>query len=123
MSMPFDLRACMIASQNLLSHLIRPLDLSSSCLFLLPLINPCICSSGYTDHPVTSMRNVIAKRLTQSKQTSPHGYCTAASRVDYMIQFRKDFTEKGVKVRTQDPLALAWSRGAKSNYNFRSFEL
>ena len=32
---------------------------------------------GYTDIPLTSMRTVIAKRLSQSKSTSPHGYSTA----------------------------------------------
>ena len=33
--------------------------------------------SGYTDIPLTSMRAVIAKRLRESKSTSPHGYSTA----------------------------------------------
>ena len=33
--------------------------------------------SGYTDIPLTSMRAVIAKRLRESKTTSPHGYSTA----------------------------------------------
>ena len=35
--------------------------------------------SGYTDIPLSSMRAVIAKRLSQSKSTSPHGYSTAGT--------------------------------------------
>ena len=40
--------------------------------------------SGYTDIPLTSMRAVIAKRLSQSKSTSPHGYSTAGNKKDFL---------------------------------------
>ena len=42
--------------------------------------------SGYTDHPLSSIRSVIAQRLTASKQTSPHGHATAASDIGAIIR-------------------------------------
>ena len=42
--------------------------------------------SGYTDHPLSSIRSVIAQRLTASKQTSPHGHATAASDIGAVIR-------------------------------------
>jgi pyruvate dehydrogenase E2 component (dihydrolipoamide acetyltransferase) len=47
--------------------------------------------SGYTDTPLTSMRTVIAKRLSQSKSTSPHGYATAEANIDGLNAIRNDF--------------------------------
>lgn len=68
--------------------------------FLLP-------RSGYTDHPLTSMRSVIAKRLTESKQTSPHGYATAACDISAVSRMRKDFARSGVKVSLNDFIVKA----------------
>lgn len=59
-------------------------------------------SSGYTDIPLTSMRSVIAKRLTQSKQTSPHGHATAAANIDAVMKIRKEFAARGIKVSLND---------------------
>jgi pyruvate dehydrogenase complex dihydrolipoamide acetyltransferase long form len=59
-------------------------------------------TTGYTDHPLSSMRSVIAQRLTQSKQTSPHGYVTAAANIDAVLRLRKDFERRGVKVSVND---------------------
>ncbi len=59
--------------------------------------------SGYTDTPLTSMRSVIAKRLAQSKSTSPHGYATAECNIDALNGIRKDFMESaGLKVSLND---------------------
>ena len=43
------------------------------------------------------MRTVIAKRLVQSKQGSPHGYATAESNIDAITKIRKDFLNAGKK--------------------------
>ena len=48
------------------------------------------------------MRAVIAKRLTQSKQTSPHGHCTAKSDIGAVMRIRKDFADAGIKVSLND---------------------
>jgi len=59
-------------------------------------------SAGYTDIPLTSMRSVIAKRLSESKSTSPHGYSTAECNIDALNAIRKDFKNAGVKVSLND---------------------
>ncbi len=56
-------------------------------------------TSGYTDHPLSSMRAVIAKRLSQSKQTSPHGHCTATADISALQAIRADYADAGFKVR------------------------
>lgn len=56
----------------------------------------------YTDIPLTSMRSVIAKRLCQSKATSPHGYSTAECNIDALNSIRKDYKALGVKVSLND---------------------
>jgi pyruvate dehydrogenase E2 component (dihydrolipoamide acetyltransferase) len=40
----------------------------------------------FTDIPLTSMRQTIAKRLTQSKQTIPHYYLTVEIEVDQLLE-------------------------------------
>lgn len=57
---------------------------------------------GYTDIPLTSMRSVIAKRLCQSKTTSPHGYSTAECNIDLLNAIRKDYKDLGIKVSLND---------------------
>ena len=57
----------------------------------------------YTDIPMTSMRSVIASRLLQSKQTSPHGYATAECNIDVISKVRNDFLEgAGLKISVND---------------------
>lgn len=58
--------------------------------------------SGYTDHPLSSIRSVIAQRLTASKQTSPHGHATAASDMAAVIRLRKELASAGVRVSVND---------------------
>ena len=43
------------------------------------------------------MRSVIAKRLVQSKQTSPHGHATNECNIDAISKIRKDFLQAGIK--------------------------
>ena len=54
-------------------------------------------SATFTDIPLTSMRSVIAKRLVQSKQTSPHGHATNECNIDAISKIRKDFLQAGIK--------------------------
>lgn len=61
-----------------------------------------IFSTGFTDIPLTSMRTVIAKRLTESKQTSPHGHATVNTSIDSILQLRKDLAARGIKVSVND---------------------
>lgn len=48
---------------------------------------------AYTVEPVTKMREVIAGRLTESKQTVPHFYLTVECRIDALNDARKHVNE------------------------------
>jgi len=58
--------------------------------------------SGYTDVELTNMRRVIAKRLTDSKQTAPHGYSSATSDITAASKLRKEYIKSGFKVSIND---------------------
>ena len=59
-------------------------------------------ATGYTDIPLSTMRSVIAKRLVQSKQGSPHGYATAECNIDAISKIRSDFMASGFKISLND---------------------
>jgi pyruvate dehydrogenase E2 component (dihydrolipoamide acetyltransferase) len=48
------------------------------------------------------MRAVIAKRLTESKQNSPHGHATISTNADAILRLRKDFASAGIKLSVND---------------------
>ena len=58
--------------------------------------------SGYTDTDLTTMRKVIAKRLTDSKQTAPHGYSSATACIDSVSKLRQEYIKSGFKVSIND---------------------
>ncbi|KAK7442092.1 hypothetical protein BaRGS_00040534 [Batillaria attramentaria] len=55
---------------------------------------------------ISNMRQVIAKRLTQSKQTIPHYYLTVDVKVDNVLKVRKELNEllakQGMKLSVND---------------------
>merc|ERR1711971_1055391 len=59
-------------------------------------------TSGYTDVELTSMRRVIAKRLTESKQQAPHGYSSATSDITAISRLRQEYIRSGFKVSIND---------------------
>jgi pyruvate dehydrogenase E2 component (dihydrolipoamide acetyltransferase) len=48
----------------------------------------------YTERPLTAMRRVIARRLTESKQTVPHFYLTIDCEIDELLKFRTELNGK-----------------------------
>jgi pyruvate dehydrogenase E2 component (dihydrolipoamide acetyltransferase) len=48
----------------------------------------------YTERPLTAMRRVIARRLTESKQTIPHFYLTVDCEIDDLLKFRAELNAK-----------------------------
>ncbi|XP_034244998.1 dihydrolipoyllysine-residue acetyltransferase component of pyruvate dehydrogenase complex, mitochondrial [Thrips palmi] len=74
-------------------------------------------SGSFTDIPLSSMRNVIAKRLLQSKQTIPHYYLTVDIKMDEVLNLRKklnSMTEKdGVKLSVNDFIVKATALACK----------
>jgi pyruvate dehydrogenase E2 component (dihydrolipoamide acetyltransferase) len=48
----------------------------------------------YTERPLTAMRRVIARRLTESKQTIPHFYLTVDCEIGELLKFRTELNAK-----------------------------
>ncbi len=48
----------------------------------------------YTEVPLTAMRRVIARRLTESKQTIPHFYLTIDCEIDGLMKIRAELNAK-----------------------------
>lgn len=71
----------------------------------------------FTDIPLSSIRNVIAKRLLQSKQTIPHYYLTVDIKMDEVLKLRKklnSMTEKdGIKLSVNDFIVKATALASK----------
>merc|ERR1719234_416240 len=59
-------------------------------------------TSGFTDVELSSMRRVIAKRLTESKQQAPHGYSSATSDITAISRLRQEYIRSGFKVSIND---------------------
>jgi len=67
----------------------------------------------FTDIPVTNIRNVIAKRLSESKQTVPHQYSSAKINVGAANELRKMLAKTGFKVSMNDMIIKAVSIAMK----------
>jgi pyruvate dehydrogenase E2 component (dihydrolipoamide acetyltransferase) len=48
----------------------------------------------YTEWPLNAMRRVIARRLTESKQTVPHFYLTIDCEIDALLKIRSELNAK-----------------------------
>ncbi|MBO0735167.1 MAG: pyruvate dehydrogenase complex dihydrolipoamide acetyltransferase [Alphaproteobacteria bacterium] len=53
----------------------------------------------YTERPLTAMRRVIARRLTESKQTVPHFYLSVDCEIDELLKFRVELNAKSEAYR------------------------
>src|SRR3546814_15869511 len=75
----------------------------------------------YRQEPLSSMRKVIAKRLTESKQQVPHFYLTVDCRIDELLDFRKRLNSRSddYKNSVNDfvirPVALALKKVPAAN--------
>ncbi|RUS83566.1 hypothetical protein EGW08_008672 [Elysia chlorotica] len=74
---------------------------------------------NYVDIPLTNMRRVIAKRLTESKMTIPHAYATIDSNIGAIAELRNTLKADGIKVSVNDFIikasALALQRVPRIN--------
>ncbi len=68
----------------------------------------------YEEHKLSNVRKVIARRLTESKQTVPHYYLTMDIRLDALLDLRKQLNASleadGVKLSVNDLLIKALAR-------------
>lgn len=68
---------------------------------------------AYEDVPASTMRKVIASRLTESKQSTPHYYLTAEINMDRVLKLRELFNkaanaaEKGSKDGVKSGMKLS----------------
>ncbi|OWR51854.1 dihydrolipoyllysine-residue acetyltransferase component of pyruvate dehydrogenase complex, mitochondrial isoform X2 [Danaus plexippus] len=75
--------------------------------------------AAYTDIPLTSMREAIAKRLSLSKQTIPHYQLTVIANVEKLLEMRKRINEKlqadksDVKISVNDFILKAVASACK----------
>ncbi|ALE16467.1 Dihydrolipoamide acetyltransferase component of pyruvate dehydrogenase complex [Altererythrobacter epoxidivorans] len=85
----------------------------------------------YEAQKLNNVRKVIAKRLTEAKQTIPHIYLTVDVRLDALLKLRgelnKSLEADGVKLSVNDllikALARALQRVPKCNVSFQGDEL
>ena len=81
----------------------------------------------HTDEKLGNVRKVIARRLTEAKQTIPHIYLTVDIRLDALLKLRgelnKSLEADGVKLSVNDllikALARALQRVPKCNVSFQ----
>lgn len=85
----------------------------------------------YGVQKLNNVRKVIARRLTEAKQTIPHIYLTVDVRIDALLELRKQlndgFETDGVKLSVNDmlikALARALQRVPQCNVSFQGDEL
>lgn len=68
---------------------------------------------AYEDVPLTNMRKVIAKRLSESKQTVPHFYLTVDCSLDALLSLRSDINktlDEKARVSVNDFVIKAMAR-------------
>lgn len=74
----------------------------------VPRIGASAVDSRFVDVPNTRMRGAIARRLTESKQNTPHFYLRASARVDALLELRRQINAgQGLKVSVNDLLVKA----------------
>lgn len=56
-------------------------------------ITPDLGENAYVDIPHTNMRKVVARRLSESKQTVPHFYVSIEAQIDELLSLRKRLNE------------------------------
>lgn len=67
-----------------------------------------VADARFVDVPNTRMRAAIARRLTESKQNTPHFYLRGGARVDALLELRRQINAgQGVKVSINDMLVKA----------------
>ncbi|CAN8003642.1 unnamed protein product, partial [Ixodes pacificus] len=78
---------------------------------------PVAAGTKYTDISLTSMRQTIAKRLLQSKQTIPHYYLSVDINMDAVMKLREEFNKamekENIKLSVNDFVIKATALACK----------
>lgn len=74
----------------------------------------------HVDNDISNIRNVIAKRLSQSKQSIPHTYTSMECSLDKVVKLRKEFQARGVKLSFNDFVVKAAAMALQEEPNVNS---
>jgi pyruvate dehydrogenase E2 component (dihydrolipoamide acetyltransferase) len=82
-------------------------------------------AAAYTEQPLSNMRKVIARRLTEAKQTIPHFYLSMDCALDALLKLRGELNARegaGYKLSVNDfaikAAALALAKVPEANASF-----
>ncbi|MFN2100669.1 2-oxo acid dehydrogenase subunit E2 [Altererythrobacter sp. MF3-039] len=100
---------------------------SAPALAPAPSVSPEDGGAPYEEQKLNNVRKVIARRLTEAKQTVPHIYLTVDVRLDALLKLRKELNASleadGVKLSVNDliikALARALQREPQCNVSFQ----
>lgn len=96
---------------------IRAQDLEGAASFAPSGVAAGVSMAQYTDIPMTNVRQVIARRLLQSKQTIPHYYLSVDVVMDRILRLRSELNEmlskEGVKLSVNDFIVKAAALACK----------
>ncbi|TWG08661.1 pyruvate dehydrogenase complex dihydrolipoamide acetyltransferase [Saccharopolyspora dendranthemae] len=81
---------------------------------------PAVAGDDVEEIPLSNIRKVTAKRLTESKQNAPHFYLTSAIDVTELMEFRGNLNERlqaagGPKVSVNDLIVKAVATSLRAN--------
>nr|CAB3264748.1 pyruvate dehydrogenase protein X component-like [Phallusia mammillata] len=69
----------------------------------------------FVDVDMSNVRKVIAKRLTESKQSIPHAYSSIDCCLDKILKLRKELRQDGIKVSVNDFIIKAAAVSLRQN--------
>ena len=94
--------------ENLSTAKAKPQPATTAVPQPVPVFTPVAGEEGFTDIPNSQIRNIIAKRLGESKFSAPHFYLTMEINMDNAISFRTQLNEVSpVKVSFNDMVVKA----------------
>ena len=75
-----------------------------------------LAATSFRDEPLSGIRKIIAKRLTESKQTIPHFYLKASCVLDRFLKLREEFNQimSPVKISVNDMIIKALALALKN---------
>lgn len=79
-------------------------------------VSPVNSQSGYDDIKLSTMRKVIARRLTESKTTIPHFYLSIECRMDALLAYRQEINasvHEADKVSVNDLVLMAVAKAIR----------
>src|SRR5438046_105696 len=92
-------RAAPAAARPALPEPSRPLTAAAPPMLLKERVAALAGNPPYTERPLNAMRRVIARRLTESKQTVPHFYLTIDCEIDALLKIRAELNAKSEAYR------------------------